>query len=182
MEILWTLLTLPYAPVRGLTSVLRVVAREAEARQTNPVNIRRELEELDRAAAAGEITAAERDAGQQQVLDRLTGTAGGAPRTAATTAGGTSAGRATAGGTTGGRTNSGRAPEGRTAEGRAAAGRAAAGRNAGGRTNSGPTGGGRSAGDRAPAGRAGGARAAGRRAAGGLPHGAGRDPDRRRRR
>ncbi|MGC5019936.1 gas vesicle protein GvpG [Micromonospora sp. DT47] len=78
MDILFSLLTLPYAPVRGLTAVVRVIAREAEARQYNPANIRRELEELDQAAAAGDITPQERDRGQQQVLDRLTGT-GGAP-------------------------------------------------------------------------------------------------------
>lgn len=77
MDILWTLLTLPYAPVRGLTSVMKVIAREAQARQYDPANIRRELEELDRAAEAGDITPEERDRGQQQVLDRLTGTAGG---------------------------------------------------------------------------------------------------------
>ncbi|MET8833789.1 gas vesicle protein GvpG, partial [Micromonospora sp. NPDC004540] len=68
MDILWTLLTLPYAPVRGLTALVKVVAREAESQQYNPVNIRRELEELDRAAAAGEITPEERDRGQQAVL------------------------------------------------------------------------------------------------------------------
>ncbi|MFI6130975.1 gas vesicle protein GvpG [Micromonospora sp. NPDC051141] len=77
MDILWTLLTLPYAPVRGLTAIVKVVAREAESQQHNPVTVRRELEELDRAAAAGEITPAERDRGQQQVLERLTGPAGG---------------------------------------------------------------------------------------------------------
>ncbi|WP_200210747.1 gas vesicle protein GvpG [Micromonospora coerulea] len=78
MDILWGLLTLPYAPVRGLTSVVKVIAREAESQQHNPVNIRRELEELDRAAAAGDITPEERDRGQQQVLDRLITPAGGA--------------------------------------------------------------------------------------------------------
>ncbi|MFE9693095.1 gas vesicle protein GvpG [Micromonospora sp. NPDC005806] len=72
MDILWGLLTLPYAPVRGLTVVLKVVAREAEWQQHNPVNIRRELEDLDRAAEAGEISPQERDRAQQQVLDRLT--------------------------------------------------------------------------------------------------------------
>ncbi|MEH1055711.1 gas vesicle protein GvpG [Micromonospora sp. CPCC 206171] len=76
MDILWTLLTLPYAPVRGLTSVVKVIAREAESRQYDPANIRRELEELDRAAEAGDITPEERDRGQQRVLDRLTGVGG----------------------------------------------------------------------------------------------------------
>ncbi|MEU4716380.1 gas vesicle protein GvpG [Micromonospora purpureochromogenes] len=78
MDILWTLLTLPYAPVRGLTSVVKVIAREAESRQYDPANIRRELEELDRAADAGDITPEERDRGQQRVLDRLTGAGAGA--------------------------------------------------------------------------------------------------------
>ncbi|MGC5331401.1 gas vesicle protein GvpG [Micromonospora sp. DT62] len=73
MDILWTLLTLPYAPVRGLTAVVKVIAREAESRQRNPVDVRRELEALDAAETAGEISAAERDRGQQQVLERLTG-------------------------------------------------------------------------------------------------------------
>ncbi|MFJ2084146.1 gas vesicle protein GvpG [Micromonospora chokoriensis] len=73
MDLLWALLTLPYAPVRGLTAVVGVVAREAEARQRNPVNVRRELEELDAAAAAGHLTPEERDRAEQRVLDRLTG-------------------------------------------------------------------------------------------------------------
>ncbi|SCL14326.1 Gas vesicle protein G [Micromonospora rhizosphaerae] len=77
MGILWGLLTWPYAPVRGLTAVVRVMAREAESQQYNPVNIRRELEELDRAAAAGEITERERDRRQQQVLERLAEPAAG---------------------------------------------------------------------------------------------------------
>ena len=86
MDILWTLLTLPYAPVRGLTSVVKVIAREAESRQYDPANIRRELEELDQAAEAGDITPEERDRGQQQVLDRLTGAGGAGADTAATPA------------------------------------------------------------------------------------------------
>ncbi|MER7439378.1 gas vesicle protein GvpG [Micromonospora avicenniae] len=73
MDILWTLLTLPYAPMRGLTAVVKVIAREAEAQRYDPANIRRELEELDAAVAAGELSPAERDVRQQQVLERLTG-------------------------------------------------------------------------------------------------------------
>ncbi|TDC32744.1 hypothetical protein E1211_20410 [Micromonospora sp. 15K316] len=79
MDILWTLLTLPYAPMRGLTAVVRVIAREAEAQQYHPANIRRELEELDAAVAAGELSPADRDLRQQQVLERLTGRTSAAP-------------------------------------------------------------------------------------------------------
>jgi hypothetical protein len=85
MDILWGLLTLPYAPVRGLTAVVKVIAREAESQRYDPANIRRELEELDAAAAAGDITSQERDLRQQEVLDRLTGT--GRARGAAPAAG-----------------------------------------------------------------------------------------------
>ncbi|MCW3839228.1 gas vesicle protein GvpG [Micromonospora yasonensis] len=81
MDILWGLLTLPYVPVRGVTAVVKVIAREAESQQYSPVNIRRELEELDRAAAAGEITPEERDRGQERILARLTPPAGAAGRT-----------------------------------------------------------------------------------------------------
>jgi hypothetical protein len=70
--ILTALLTLPYAPVRGLTSVVRVIAQEAEARRHSPAAVRRELEELDEAAAAGQISPRERDEAQQQVLERVT--------------------------------------------------------------------------------------------------------------
>ncbi|SCE74823.1 Gas vesicle protein G [Micromonospora viridifaciens] len=77
MDILWSLLTLPYAPVRGLTAVVKVIARQAESQQHDPVHVRRELEELDRAAAAGEITPEERERGEQQVLDRLIAPAAG---------------------------------------------------------------------------------------------------------
>lgn len=83
MDILWTLLTLPYAPVRGITALVKVVAREAESQQYNPVNVRRELEELDQAAAAGDITPEERDREQQQVLERLTAPAADAGYTPA---------------------------------------------------------------------------------------------------
>ena len=79
MDILWTLLTLPYAPVRGLTAVVKVIAREAESQMYNPVNIRRELEELDRAAEAGDITPEQRERQQEQVLNRLTPAGGAGP-------------------------------------------------------------------------------------------------------
>lgn len=76
MDLLWALLTLPYAPVRGLTAVVKVVQREAESQLHNPSNIRRQLEELEEATAAGEISPAERDREQQQAVEEfVTGTA-----------------------------------------------------------------------------------------------------------
>ena len=70
MDIIWSLLTLPYAPVRGVTAIVKVIIQEAQAQQNSPVNIRRELEELDRAAESGEISPEERDERQQQVLEQ----------------------------------------------------------------------------------------------------------------
>ncbi len=72
MGIVFSLLTLPYAPVRGLTAVIKVIAREAEAKRYNPANVARELEDLDRAAQAGEITAQQRDEAQMRLLEPLT--------------------------------------------------------------------------------------------------------------
>ncbi|MEH1015250.1 gas vesicle protein GvpO [Micromonospora sp. CPCC 206060] len=71
MDVLWALLTLPYAPVRGLTAVVRTLHRQADAQLFDPANVRRELEELDRDVAAGRISREERGRAQQAVLDRL---------------------------------------------------------------------------------------------------------------
>jgi hypothetical protein len=85
VDILWSLLTLPYAPVRGMTAIVKVIIQEAEAQQRSPVNIRRELEEQDRAAESGEISPEERDQRQQQVLEQAAAkpltSAAAAPRT-----------------------------------------------------------------------------------------------------
>jgi hypothetical protein len=72
VDIVWSVLTLPYAPVRGLTALVKVIAQEAESQRSSPATLRRELEELDRAAEEGEITPQERDEGQRQVLARFT--------------------------------------------------------------------------------------------------------------
>ena len=72
MDIIWSLLTLPYAPVRGLAAVINVIAREAEAKRHNPANVARELEALDSAVQAGEMSPEERDEAQKQVLEPLT--------------------------------------------------------------------------------------------------------------
>ncbi|MFB9238424.1 gas vesicle protein GvpG [Plantactinospora siamensis] len=79
MDILTALLTLPYAPVRGLTSVVKTLHRQAEEQLYDPANVRRELEGLDAALAAGDLSAEDHALAQQQVLDRLIAP-GGAPR------------------------------------------------------------------------------------------------------
>jgi len=79
--LLATILTLPYAPVRVATSLAKVLHREAERELYGSASVRRQLEELDEARAAGAISEAEYERAQQAVLDRLTGRPGAAPVT-----------------------------------------------------------------------------------------------------
>jgi Gas vesicle protein G len=69
--ILTQLLTLPYAPVRVLTAVARVLQREAERELTGSAGIHRQLDEIDAAAAGGELSAEERERAEQAVVARL---------------------------------------------------------------------------------------------------------------
>lgn len=83
MDIVTALLTLPYAPVRAATSLMKTLERQAETQLYDPANVRRELEELDEAFAAGLLSADEHALAQQQILDRLM-TAPGRPGTSGT--------------------------------------------------------------------------------------------------
>lgn len=72
MDIIMSLLTLPFAPVRGLVAVVNVIAQEAQAKRYNPANVGRELEELDSAVQAGDMSPEEREEAQKQLLEPLT--------------------------------------------------------------------------------------------------------------
>ncbi|GIG92825.1 hypothetical protein Pen02_77610 [Plantactinospora endophytica] len=65
------LLSLPLAPVRGLTGLARLLRDQADRELYDPVNVQRELTALADAAAAGEISGPELDQAQQRILDRL---------------------------------------------------------------------------------------------------------------
>ena len=67
------LLTLPLAPVRGLTALARVLRTQAERELYDPSTLRRQLDDLADAAAAGEISEEELADAQQRILDRLIG-------------------------------------------------------------------------------------------------------------
>jgi hypothetical protein len=71
VDILLSVLTFPYAPVRGVTALAKVLLRQAENELYGQANIRRQLEELDEAVAAGRVSEAERAQAQQAILDRL---------------------------------------------------------------------------------------------------------------
>ncbi|MGK8489889.1 gas vesicle protein GvpG [Nocardia asiatica] len=73
MGLLSTILTLPVAPVRGVIWLGEVIQDQVEQKMHDPANMRRELEEIDAAAAAGQLSEEERKQAQQAVLDRMTG-------------------------------------------------------------------------------------------------------------
>ncbi|SDZ10013.1 Gas vesicle protein G [Micromonospora pattaloongensis] len=70
---LLTLLTLPLAPVRALPSLVRLLRDRANEQLYDPATLQRQLEELDAAAAAGQISDEELAEAQQRIIDRLLG-------------------------------------------------------------------------------------------------------------
>jgi hypothetical protein len=71
MGFIFTVLTLPYAPVRGVTALARVLQRDAQNQLYSHAGVRRQLEELDAAVADGRISQDERAQQEQVILDRL---------------------------------------------------------------------------------------------------------------
>jgi hypothetical protein len=69
--IISSILTFPFAPVRMLTAVAKVLQREAEQELYGPAAVRRQLEALDEALATGAISDDEYERAQQAVTDRL---------------------------------------------------------------------------------------------------------------
>lgn len=73
MGLLFSILTLPYAPVRAVTAVTKVLKWQAESELHGSASLRRQLEGLDEAAAAGEISEADRSQAEEVIVDRLLG-------------------------------------------------------------------------------------------------------------
>lgn len=79
MGLLTGLLTAPLAPVRGMVWVAERLCDEAERVQAE--QLRRQLEELEAALLAGELSEAEFESAEEALLDDLSRYAGrGAPR------------------------------------------------------------------------------------------------------
>jgi hypothetical protein len=70
------LLTLPLAPVRGVVWLGEQLEREARRQWTDPAAIRQQMADLDAAYQAGELTEAERDMLQDELVSRLLPPAG----------------------------------------------------------------------------------------------------------
>jgi hypothetical protein len=71
MGLLTGILTFPLAPLRGTAAVAEQVLRQAEEVYYDPTTIRRELEEVERLRAEGEIDDAEATAWEDQLIERL---------------------------------------------------------------------------------------------------------------
>jgi HPt (histidine-containing phosphotransfer) domain-containing protein len=65
------LLLLPLAPVRSVVWLGEQLEREAERQWNDPARVRRELDDVEAAFAAGELTAQERDERQDALVARL---------------------------------------------------------------------------------------------------------------
>ncbi|MFE7743639.1 gas vesicle protein GvpG [Nocardia sp. NPDC057455] len=68
-----SILSLPVAPVRGVIWLGELIQDQVDQKMHDPALMRRELEEIDAAAAAGQLSEEERKHAQQAVLDRMTG-------------------------------------------------------------------------------------------------------------
>ncbi|UGT44790.1 c-type cytochrome biogenesis protein CcmI [Nocardia yamanashiensis] len=66
-----TLLGLPLLPVRGVVALARMLAEEVDKELYGMTAIRRQLDELERARAAGQLDEAEYQRAEQEVLSRL---------------------------------------------------------------------------------------------------------------
>jgi hypothetical protein len=71
MGLISGILTLPLAPLRGLTAVAEQILHQAEEIYYDPATIRSELEEIDRLREAGEIDDATATAREDELIDRL---------------------------------------------------------------------------------------------------------------
>lgn len=71
MGLLTGLLGLPVAPLRGVVAVADQVLQQAEDAYYDPARIRGELEEVDRLRAAGELSAEEAEAWEDELITRL---------------------------------------------------------------------------------------------------------------
>jgi chorismate mutase len=71
MGLLTGLLGLPLAPLRGTVAVAEQIRRQAEEEFYDPAKIRRQLEDVDRMRAEGDLTDEEATAIEDELVDRL---------------------------------------------------------------------------------------------------------------
>jgi hypothetical protein len=72
MDIITTVIGLPFAPVQLVLAVARVLQDQAEQEMYSPAAVRRELEEIEQAQASDELPEEEAEEAKESVLSRLT--------------------------------------------------------------------------------------------------------------
>ena len=71
MGLITGLLGLPLAPLRGTIAVAEQIQRQAEEEFYDPVRIRKQIEEIDRQRAAGELSDEEATIWEDELVERL---------------------------------------------------------------------------------------------------------------
>jgi chorismate mutase len=71
MGLITGILGLPLAPLRGTVAAAAQIRRQAEEEFYDPVRIRRQLEEVARQRASGELSDEEADAWEDELVGRL---------------------------------------------------------------------------------------------------------------
>ena len=71
MGLITGILGLPLAPLRGTVAAAEQIRRQAEEEFYDPVRIRRQLEEVARQRASGELSEEEADAWEDELVGRL---------------------------------------------------------------------------------------------------------------
>lgn len=77
MGLIGGLLTLPLAPVRGAMWVAEKVRDEAQRQWSDPASVQRAMLEVEGLREAGQVSDAEADALEEQLLQRLLDGSGG---------------------------------------------------------------------------------------------------------
>ncbi|MFC4115584.1 gas vesicle protein GvpG [Nonomuraea zeae] len=73
MGLLTAIMAWPLVPLRGVVWLAERIQEQAEREFNNPMAVRRQLEEIEAARAAGEISEEEQNHLYEQVLQRVTG-------------------------------------------------------------------------------------------------------------
>lgn len=71
MGLLANTLGLPFMPLRGLVRIAELLRDEAEKEMYDPARVRRQMLQVDKAKAAGELSDSEADDLQRELLGRL---------------------------------------------------------------------------------------------------------------
>jgi len=71
MDLVSSTLGLPFAPLRGLIALARLLEKEAEQELYNPANVRQELEAIDQERAERQLSGEDAEEMEQAAVDRM---------------------------------------------------------------------------------------------------------------